>query len=78
MGAEVQRRFIGLATAGGMLGAYGLGALVYVLLAHALINRLGQAGPAAWGGVLLAAAYVTLVSPWRLPHGCGSRLWRSQ
>ncbi|KAB2920837.1 MAG: MFS transporter [Hyphomicrobiaceae bacterium] len=66
VGAELHQRFgIGLGLVGAVLGAYGAGALLYVLLAGTLVARLGQPGLAAWGSVLVAVGYVALVFvPW--------------
>jgi len=61
VGADLHLRFgLNFALVGLFVGAFAIGGLIYSLSVRQLVNRLGQAGLAAGGGSLLAAAYVTL------------------
>jgi predicted MFS family arabinose efflux permease len=51
---------LSLRTAGALMSLFGLGGLGYALLARRFIGRLGESGLALGGGLLLAAAYLTL------------------
>ncbi|MEO8298936.1 MAG: MFS transporter [Burkholderiales bacterium] len=51
---------LGLASAAAIVALYGLGGLAYALSARALVPRLGEAGLALCGGVLLVLAWLTL------------------
>jgi MFS transporter, YNFM family, putative membrane transport protein len=66
VGAELHERFgISLTVVGGMLAAFGAGALCYSATAGILVPRFGQAGLAPAGAIALAAGYATLaLTPW--------------
>jgi MFS transporter, YNFM family, putative membrane transport protein len=66
IGADLHQRFaIGLGTVGGLLGAFGVGALIFAVSARWLVPKLGQSGLAAAGALLLASGYATLAAlPW--------------
>lgn len=51
-----QRFGLGLAAAGGIVMVYGLGGLLFALVAGRLVRRLGESGLTAWGAVLIAAS----------------------
>jgi MFS transporter, YNFM family, putative membrane transport protein len=53
----------GAAEAGFALAIFGLGGLVYTLVAGPLISRLGQSRMAALGGIMLAAVLIGLSLP---------------
>ncbi|MFO1050462.1 MAG: MFS transporter [Geminicoccaceae bacterium] len=58
---------LGFGLVGLILGAFGLGGLLYVLTARALMRRLGERGLARTGGMLLALGYLALAlapAPW--------------
>jgi len=61
VGADLHHRFgVNFAVVGLFVGTFAIGGLIYSLSVHQLVNRLGPAGLAAWGGVLIALAYVIL------------------
>ena len=61
VGADLHLRFgVNFALVGLFVGAFAIGGLIYSLSVRQLVNRLGQTGLATGGGMLLAAAYVTL------------------
>ena len=61
VGADLHLRFdLTFAAIGLVVGAFAVGGLIYSLTVQQLVNRFGQIGLATGGGVLLAAAYVTL------------------
>jgi predicted MFS family arabinose efflux permease len=61
VGADLHLRFgLDFALVGLFVGAFAIGGLFYSMSVHVLVARLGQTGLAAGGGILLAAAYVTL------------------
>jgi MFS transporter, YNFM family, putative membrane transport protein len=61
VGADLHLRFgLNFALVGLFVGAFAVGGLIYSLSVRRLVNRLGQPGLAAAGGVLLAAAFVVL------------------
>ncbi|HET7850865.1 MAG TPA: MFS transporter [Pseudolabrys sp.] len=61
VGADLHHRFgVSFALVGLFVGTFAIGGLIYSLSVHMLIKRLGAAGLAACGGVLLALAYATL------------------
>lgn len=61
VGAELHLRFgISLAAAGLMLAVLGAGAMLYVVSAKVLLQRLQQTGLVRWGSLLIALGYVTL------------------
>ncbi len=49
-----------LAMAGQVVMLFGLGGLLFAISAYYLVHRLGEVGLCRWGGVLVAASYVTL------------------
>ncbi len=67
-----------LHTAGAVMSLFGLGGLAYALLARRFIGRLGEAGLALVGGLLLCAAFATLgLAPralWAAPAAIGAGL----
>jgi YNFM family putative membrane transporter len=71
VGADLYLRFgVGFTLVGLFVSAFAVGGLIYSLSVRALVARLGQAGLAAGGAVLLAAAYATLAlapQPWIAP-----------
>ena len=61
VGADLHLRFgLNFALVGLFVGAFAIGGLIYSLSVRRLVSLLGQAGLAAGGGTLLAAAFVTL------------------
>jgi predicted MFS family arabinose efflux permease len=62
---------IPLAMAGQVVMLFGLGGLLFAVSAHYLVHRLGEIGLCRWGGVLVAASYVTVALShtwwWALP-----------
>jgi predicted MFS family arabinose efflux permease len=61
VGADLHLRFgLNFALVGLVVGAFAVGGLIYSLSVRQLVSRFGQTGLAGGGGVLLAAAYVTL------------------
>jgi YNFM family putative membrane transporter len=71
VGADLHLRFGENFTLVGLfVSTFAIGGLIYSLSVRRLVNRFGQIGLAAGGGVLLAAAYVTLAvspHPWIAP-----------
>lgn len=57
---------IPLATAGQVVMLFGLGGLLFAVSAYYLVHRLGEIGLCRWGGVLVAASFITvaLSSTW--------------
>ncbi len=45
---------------GGVVACFGVGGLIYAALVKLLVHRLGQAGLAVTGGIVLAIAYLEL------------------
>jgi MFS transporter, YNFM family, putative membrane transport protein len=61
VGADLHLRFALSFTAVGLIvGSFGIGGLIYATCVQQLVNLLGQAGLAIFGGALLAIAYATL------------------
>jgi predicted MFS family arabinose efflux permease len=61
VGAELHQRFgLSLGASGAMLGAFGVGALLYAVTAGTVVPRLGQPNLVAAGAALLACAYAIL------------------
>jgi predicted MFS family arabinose efflux permease len=61
VGADLHLRFgVSFALVGLFVGMFAIGGLIYSLAVRVLVNRFGQIGLAAGGGILLAVAYVTL------------------
>ena len=71
VGADLHLRFgVSFTLVGLFVGAFAIGGLIYSISVHRLVHRFGQAGLAALGGALLAAAYVTIAfapSAWFAP-----------
>jgi predicted MFS family arabinose efflux permease len=60
--AYVHDRFgLSLTAAGAVLAVFGIGGLLYTLIARRLIARLGEIGLARYGGTLIGAAFVLLL-----------------
>lgn len=51
---------IPLSMSGQVVMLFGLGGLLFALSAYYLVHRLGEVGLCRWGGVLVAASYVTV------------------
>jgi predicted MFS family arabinose efflux permease len=51
---------IPLAMAGKVVMLFGLGGLLFAVSAYYLVHRLGEIGLCRWGGVLVAASYITV------------------
>jgi predicted MFS family arabinose efflux permease len=51
---------IPLAMAGQVVMLFGLGGLLFAVSAYYLVHRLGEVGLCRWGGLLVAASYVTV------------------
>ena len=69
IGAHLHLRFgLSFSLIGGIVACFGIGGLIYAALVKVLVHRLGQAGLALIGGVILAAAYLQLAmgSAWWL------------
>jgi predicted MFS family arabinose efflux permease len=63
VGADLRLRFgLSFTAVGLIVGAFGIGGLIYAASVQQLVNRLGQPGVATLGGALLAAAYVILAA----------------
>ena len=61
VGADLHLRFgMSFTAIGLIIGAFGVGGLVYAASVQQLVDLFGQAGLAIFGGVLLAAAYLLL------------------
>jgi YNFM family putative membrane transporter len=61
VGADLHLRFgVGFTLVGLFVAAFAIGGLLYSLSVRVLVNRLGQIGLSAGGGVLLAIAFVVL------------------
>ncbi|HEY9360853.1 MAG TPA: MFS transporter [Xanthobacteraceae bacterium] len=61
VGADLHLRFgLSFGAIGLIVGTFGVGGLLYAACVSLLVNRLGQAGLAMFGGVLLGLAYLTL------------------
>jgi MFS transporter, YNFM family, putative membrane transport protein len=59
--ADLHLRFgLTFGAIGLIVGTFGIGGLLYAACVSLLVNRLGQAGLAMFGGVLLGLAYLTL------------------
>ncbi|MGE5171774.1 MAG: MFS transporter [Rudaea sp.] len=68
-----QRFGLAMTWAGAVLALYGVGGFVYSRLARALLRRLGEAGLARTGGILLGVVFATLAAmpDWRFaPPAC--------
>jgi YNFM family putative membrane transporter len=63
VGADLRLRFgLSFTAVGLIVGAFGIGGLMYAGSVQQLVNRLGQPGLAMLGGVLLAGAYILLAA----------------
>jgi predicted MFS family arabinose efflux permease len=61
VGADLHLRFgLNFTLVGLCVGAFAIGGLIYSMTVPMLVGRFGQSGLAACGGILLAAAFVTL------------------
>jgi predicted MFS family arabinose efflux permease len=61
VGADLHLRFgLGFTLVGLFVGFFAVGGLAYSLSVRLLVSRFGPTGLAAGGGMMLAAAYVTL------------------
>ena len=61
VGADLHLRFdLNFALVGLFVGSFAIGGLIYSLSVRQLVNRLGQVGLAAGGGIVLAVSYVAL------------------
>lgn len=62
-------RHFSLTEAGLLMASFGLGGLLYASTAGRLLKRLGEAGLVRGGGILLCAAFLTLLAPglWFIP-----------
>jgi len=61
VGADLHLRFgLSFTAVGMVVGAFGVGGLIYALTVPQLIRRFGQTGLARYGGVLLGMAYLVL------------------
>jgi MFS transporter, YNFM family, putative membrane transport protein len=75
VGADLHLRFgLSFTWVGVVVGAFGVGGLIYALTVHQLVARLGQTGLALYGSVILALAFLTLAlapAAWIAPLGVG-------
>jgi len=75
VGADLHLRFgLSFTLVGLVVGAFGIGGLIYALTVHQLVPRLGQTGLALYGSVILALAYLTLAlapAAWIAPLSVG-------
>ena len=61
VGADLHLRFgLSFTAVGLIVGSFGLGGLLYAACVQQLVDRLGQAGLAIFGGVLIGIAYLVL------------------
>ena len=61
IGAYLHLRFgLSFSLVGGVVACFGIGGLIYVALVKLFVYRLGQAGLAVTGGIILAIAYLEL------------------
>jgi predicted MFS family arabinose efflux permease len=61
IGAHLHLRFgLSFSLVGGVVACFGIGGLIYAAMVKLLVYRLGQAGLAVTGGLILAAAYLEL------------------
>jgi len=62
---------ISLAQAGSVVMLFGFGGLLFAVAASTFVRRLGEAGLAKWGGILIAASFLTIaLAPqwwWAIP-----------
>ncbi|MFL4982848.1 MAG: MFS transporter [Xanthobacteraceae bacterium] len=73
VGADLHLRFgLSFSLVGLVVGAFGVGGLIYALTVHQLVPRLGQTGLALYGSIILALAFLTLAlapAAWIAPLG---------
>jgi len=71
VGADLHLRFgLNFTLVGLFVSTFAIGGLIYSLSVRLLVRRMGQIGLASGGGILLAAAYLTLAfmpHPWIAP-----------
>jgi YNFM family putative membrane transporter len=61
VGADLHLRFgLSFTLVGAVVAAFGVGGLIYAALVPRLVGRFGQTGLAAFGGLLVGAAYLLL------------------
>lgn len=61
VGADLHLRFgLSFTAIGLIVGAFGIGGIAYAITVKPLMNRLGQAGIANGGGLIMAAAFLVL------------------
>ena len=61
IGAYLHLRFgLSFSLVGGVVACFGIGGLIYAALVKLFVYRLGQAGLAVTGGIILAVAYLQL------------------
>src|SRR5262249_30537971 len=61
VGADLYARFgLSFSLVGLVIGTFGVGGLIYVIIGPYLVTRLGQVGLASLGGLVLACAYLGL------------------
>ena len=73
VGADLHLRFgLSFTAIGLIVGTFGIGGLIYAASVQQLVNLLGQAGLAIFGGVLLSIAYLALAIGFDLV-GCAAR-----
>ena len=61
VGADLYMRFgLSFSLVGLVIGTFGVGGLIYVIIGPYLVTRLGQVGLASLGGLILACAYLGL------------------
>jgi predicted MFS family arabinose efflux permease len=73
VGADLHVRFgLSFTWVGVVVGAFGVGGLIYALTVQQLVTRLGQTGLARYGSFILALAFLTLAlapAAWIAPLG---------
>jgi MFS transporter, YNFM family, putative membrane transport protein len=73
VGADLHLRFgLSFTLVGLVVGAFGVGGLIYALAVKWLVGRLGQSGLARYGSLMLGLAYLTLAfapAAWLAPLG---------
>ncbi len=71
VGADLYARFgLSFSLVGLIIGTFGVGGLIYVAIGPYLVTRLGPAGLASLGGIVLGCAYLVLASApawWHAP-----------
>ena len=61
VGADLYQRFgLSFTAVGLIVGAFGIGGLIYAASVQQFVNRFGQPGLAIFGGVMLGLAYLAL------------------